>query len=102
MYEYDKSDRPRMWRPDLVPHILTWIESVPSEEWECFTGFRVGDRGQFVAEFEKRPDRGGPPRRITHRFDHKYHTIENDVGRWTATDIVPFVPGHLQDIANYF
>jgi hypothetical protein len=102
VFNYE-SDRPRCWRPDLVPAILAWVESLPESAWADFATFTVEARGGFGAEFDVMPSRGGPRRRIVHRFDHTYHTIENDVGVWRAQGgPTPFDLEQLVTPANTF
>jgi hypothetical protein len=79
---------------------MKWVESVPESEWALFDHFRVGGNGQFVAEFHRRPDRGGPPRTITHRFDHTFHYIETDISILDADSPQPYDPDHNVFLSN--
>lgn len=97
-----ESDRPHDFRPDLVPTILAWIATVPADQWQYFRGFGAGPMGSFSAEFAMQPTRGGPPRKVSVKFDHDVHTLSNDIGIWTAEYVVPFDRSHLQSVVDTF
>jgi hypothetical protein len=104
MYFYE-SDRPRTWRPDLVPAILKWVDSIPESSLPNFRGFGVNEDGSFSATFSKRSERGGPPRDIRFEFDHggsSLHVIlKNEIIFVGAEDeIIPFRHEHLTLAAN--
>jgi hypothetical protein len=84
MYNYDeRSDRPRTYRPDLLPVITKWLTLVPDTAWQYFVGFRVGQRGEFVAKFMKEPTRGGAMRLVTFTLDHHMSSMTTDTCRWS-------------------
>lgn len=85
-----------------MPTILAWLESVPESALAHLEVFGVGDRGEFIAEFRKRPNRGGPPRKVTHTFDHNLHAVWNDIGIWKAPKPIPFHDDHLNVVVNAF
>lgn len=101
MFLYE-SDRPHDFRPDLLPAIMTWIASVPTDQWQYCRGFAAGPMGSFSAEFSMKPSRGGPPRAVYVKFDHNVHTLSNDIGIWTADYVVPFDRTHLQSVVDTF
>jgi hypothetical protein len=83
MYSYESdSDRPRTYRPDLLPIITKWLALVPESEWQYFVGFRVGTCGEFIAKFMKQPTRGGPLRLVTCVVDHDRSEMRTDTGVW--------------------
>jgi hypothetical protein len=100
LFAYAFNGLARNWRPDLVPTILKWVDTVPESEWAFFEHFSVGGNGQFVATFRKSPDRGGPPRTITHRFDHTIHTIQTDRSGLTLAVRHVYNPDHNTLLAN--
>lgn len=85
-----------------MPVILRWLDSVPESAWEHLDAFAVGNHGEFVAEFSKVPDRGGPRRKVRQQFDHNSHTVRNDIGMWAAPTPQPFHPDHLYVVVNAF
>lgn len=102
LFNYE-TDRPRCWRPDLVPAILSWIESLSADAERDLHSFTVERFGGFGAEFHVRPARGGERRLVVHRFDHTFHKITTDVGYWGAPlGPIPFKNDQLLEPANYF
>jgi hypothetical protein len=94
--------RHRSYRPDLLPVVMRWLSYVPESEWQHFVGFRVGDRGQFIAKFMKAPTQGGALRLITFTVDHNFSEMRTNTGRWW--DAVPVAPttANLQLAADTF
>jgi hypothetical protein len=72
--------RHRDYRPDLLPLITLWLASVPESEWQYFVGFRVGDRGEFIAKFMKAPTGCDYLRVVTFVVDHDYNEMHTDTG----------------------
>jgi hypothetical protein len=105
MYFYDSEDRPRTWRPDLVPAILKWIDGIPESCLSHLKGFSVNEDGSFGATFRKRSERGGPPKEIRFEFDHGgsslHVVVQNELMLVGAeSEIIPFNPEHLLLAAN--
>lgn len=112
MYEYDHeavdvspSDplqtfpRHRCYRPDLLSVITRWLKYVPESEWQHFVGFRVGERGEFIAKFMKAPTHGGALRLVTCTIDHNYSEMRTDTGVWydsqpTSENLATAVDSH--------
>lgn len=88
-----------MWRPDLLPAILRWIEQVPERDWRLFVGFGSTTRGGFEANFLV-PDRKGGQRDVTIRFDHNAYQMLNDISGLEVPRILDFHPSHLYGTAN--
>jgi hypothetical protein len=104
MYFYE-SERPRCWRPDLVPAILKWVDSIPTSSLPKFRAFHVNEDGSFGASFHKRSDRGGPPREVRFEFDHGGSSLHVVCGTdlllvGAETEIIPFSHKHLTLAAN--
>lgn len=103
MYEYHRdSDNYRCYRPDLLPVITRWLQYVPENEWRHFVGFRVGERGEFIAKFMKSPTRGGPLRLVTCTIDHDYSEMRTDTGVWYDSEPVRLTSANLQLAADTF
>ena len=101
MFNYE-SDRPRDFRPDLLPLIKAWLEGVSPHAWQYFKSFGVGCNGSFAAHFSVPPTNGGPRREVSIKFDHNLQTLSNDIGIWTADHQVPFDMKNLQTVADTF
>jgi hypothetical protein len=88
MFTYDLNatdaglPRHRCYRPDLQQLIARWLSYVPESEWQYFVGFRVGQRGEFIAKFMKAPTHGGALRLVTCTVDHNYSEMRTDTGVW--------------------
>jgi hypothetical protein len=95
-----ESTVPACWRPDLVPAILKWVESLPDSAWQHCVGFAVEEHGGFICEFEVTPSDGSAPVAVTHQFDHTYHHIATDVGIWREPRPQPFHTSQLVGPAN--
>lgn len=78
----------RTWRPDLVPHIMRWLETVSVESMRHLVRLRVSDIGGFVAVF-----RVGTSPEVYFEFDdHEGMAIRVPERNWylLADEIAPF------------
>jgi hypothetical protein len=88
-----------MWRPDLIPAILKWLEQVPACDWRLFVGFGATRRGGFEANFLV-PDKTATMREVTIRFDRHTYQCLNDVCGIDVPRILDFHSSHLYGTAN--
>lgn len=88
-----------MWRADLLPAILRWIDQVPECDWRLFVGFGATSRGGFEANFLV-PDRSGTLRDVTIRFDRHMYQCLNDACGLDVPRILDFHSSHLYGTAN--
>jgi hypothetical protein len=88
-----------MWRADLLPAILRWIDQVPECDWRLFVGFGATSRGGFEANFLV-PDRSGTLRDVTIRFDRHMYQCLNDACGLELPRILDFHSSHLYGTAN--
>lgn len=89
MFKYE-SDQPRCWRPDLVPAILAWLDTVPdSELYGKLQSLRVGALGEFRANFVYE----GRDLRV--EFDHDIYLTSDGVHMYTAPAIERFSLGNI-------
>ncbi|HEX6751197.1 MAG TPA: hypothetical protein VF092_28160 [Longimicrobium sp.] len=113
-YESDRDQHGRTWRPDLVPAILAWIDSIPPEDYDIVQRFAVGRRGSFRADFVVPIERKGSAvpgtcndhnkqikwRDVAIEFDWNRQIIRNDVQQWGAEHIVPYARATLDAMAR--
>lgn len=86
----------RVWRPDLVPHILRWLDTVSAESIKHLSRVLVSDIGGFIAVF-----RVGRSPEVYFEFDDTDGmAIRVPEQGWyvLAGDIVPFEQRQL-DVA---
>jgi hypothetical protein len=84
----------RMWRPDIVPHAMRWLNSIPAASMKYLVRLRVSDIGGFIAVF-----RMGSSPDVHFEFDDseclQIRVPEREI--FTLCDrIVPFKQDHLE------
>jgi hypothetical protein len=52
LFLYEDGCSTRTWRPDLVPHIIAWLDAVPAATLAKLVRVGVSDVGGFVATFD--------------------------------------------------
>jgi hypothetical protein len=90
----DNSDSGRVWRPDLVPYILRWLDTVSAESKRHLVRLLVSDIGGFVAVF-----RVGTSPEVYFEFDDSEGmAIRVPAQGWyvLAADILPFEQRQLE------
>jgi hypothetical protein len=83
-----------MWRPDLVPHILRWLGSIPPASMQHLVRLRVSDIGGFIAIFQI-----GSSEEVYFEFDDKEcMTLRVPTKGWyiLTGSIVPFEQRHVE------
>lgn len=98
MYVYDEvADRARTWRPDIVPHLLKWLNSIPPQSIQYLEKVSVSDLGGFEATFCY------CNRVVRFGFEHPRSMVifpEEGRGMWWAEKILPFEQHQLEVAAT--
>lgn len=86
----------RTWRPELVPHIVEWLDSIPADLHDLLASVNVTPGGGFEARFVAKTNIEAPPLSAYFRFDSpdRMYAIYPR-GWYSAPRIVPFCREHL-------
>lgn len=89
---------PRAWRPDLVPHIMAWLETIPADSLRHMTHVGVSELGGFEATF------GFEGAEVRFGFEHPRSMVFFNPyakrGMWWAETILPFEQRQLEVAAR--
>jgi hypothetical protein len=103
MFVYDEdAERARTWRPDLVPHLMQWLNSIPPQSLKYLEKISVSDLGGFEATFCYRN------RHVRFGFEHPRSmviaapdaTAKDSRLLWWASEILPFEQSQLEVAAS--